>query len=158
MANDTFRIWAREYPYPSKFQMTRVPNIVCELKTMSGRTVADYNGWKYGDTTIQWTCLENDVMDDLAAIANQSEFEFTFVDIDRNVKTINAIKRSLSYSKVRYKNDGEIVWEDVTLELSFPDCYGNNSRSRGEDDGLTKSADIEDGSENRRVSSGNRPE
>ena len=120
---DTFKINAMEFPYPEKFQMSKVPNIVCALRTMSGKDVADVNGWKYADTSISWSALEDTDIGHLAWMTSMPTFTITFLDPWDGTVTVNAINRGLSHSKTRFKNGGKFVFEDVTLDLSFPDCY-----------------------------------
>lgn len=109
-------------PYPNSFKMERVPNKVAELTTMSGRNIADINGWKYSDTTLQWdTLLDQDLQNLLDAISSFS-FTLKFNDIDGE-HIVNAILTSRVNTKSRYKRGGEIVWRDVNITLSFPDCY-----------------------------------
>lgn len=109
-------------PYPEKFTMTKVPYITAEYTTMAGNTVADINGWKYADTTITWAALEtNDLNALIDATAGNSSFNITFVDTgDGATRTEEAILRSFSKSKVRYLHSGKIMWEDVSVSLSFP--------------------------------------
>ena len=40
-------------PYPNDLELQRVPNIVNEITTLTGKVVADVNGWRYGDTELK---------------------------------------------------------------------------------------------------------
>lgn len=110
-------------PYPNDFTMEKVPNRVAEIKTLSGRTIADINGWKYANTTLKWdTLLDSDLQNLLTAISDDT-FTFTFKDIDNQTYTIEAELESRVNTKTRYKRNGDIVWKDVNVTISFPDCY-----------------------------------
>lgn len=114
------------FPYPTKFSMQRVPNIVAEMRTMSGRDVADVNGWKWADTTINWGAMPPDEAYSLCSSLHSGRsgsFAIVFKDIDQQVKTVNAILKSFTYGRMKYQNDGKAVFEDIAATLSFPDCY-----------------------------------
>lgn len=112
-----------DIPYPNDFQLQRVPNIVNEITTLTGKVVADVNGWRYGDTDLNWdTLLDGDLQNLLAAIANSS-FQVKFYDIDGVEHTVNAILRNRANIKTPMFHRGVTVWRDVSIQLSFPDCY-----------------------------------
>ena len=112
-----------QVPYPNDFEMEQVPNIVGEIITMSGRTIADINGWKYADTTLQWgTLLDEDLHNLLNAISVPS-FNITFTDIDGTTKTVEAIFRGITHTKTPLFNNGVVVWQNIQVALSFPACY-----------------------------------
>lgn len=109
-------------PYPNDFRMEKVPNKVATLTLMNGKTISDVNGWKYADATLQWdTLLETDLQNLLNAIS-ENEFVMSFNDID-GAHSINAVLESRVNTKTRYKHNGDIVWKDINVKLSFPDCY-----------------------------------
>lgn len=113
---------ARQVPYPNDFQMQKTPNKVASLTTLSGKTICDINGWKYENTKLKWdTLLETDLQNLLSSISG-NEFQLTFTDID-GPQTVNAVLESRINTKTRYKHNGAIVWKDVEVEVSFPDCY-----------------------------------
>lgn len=110
-------------PYPNNFTLQKVPNIVNEMQTLTGKTVADVNGWKYGDVDLQWdTLLDADLQNLLAAISSNT-FEVTFKDIDGIEHTVNAVFKGRTNVKTPMFHKGVTVWNDVTVQLSFPDCY-----------------------------------
>lgn len=112
-----------EVPYPNDFQLQRVPNIVNEMTTLTGKVVADVNGWHYGDTDLTWgTLLDGDLQNLLAAISSSS-FPVKFKDIDGLEHTVNAILRNRANIKTPIFHRGATVWRDVSIQLSFPDCY-----------------------------------
>lgn len=111
-------------PYPNGFTMTRVPNKVAEYTTMSGKTLADVNGWKYDKTSMEWGTLLNEHLQILLQAVNDMEFQLEFEDIDGEIKTIKAITESTVAVKTRATVNGKIVWKDISLSVSFPDCYG----------------------------------
>ena len=41
-----------DIPYGNDLTLQRVPNIVNEMQTLTGKTVADINGWKYADVEL----------------------------------------------------------------------------------------------------------
>lgn len=119
---DYITINGKSIPYPNDFQMKKVPNKVATLTTMSGRTISDINGWKYDDTTLSWdTLIEGDLNNLLSAISD-NEFQMTFADIDGN-HTVTAVLESRVNTKTRFKQNGQIVWKDISVVISFPDCY-----------------------------------
>lgn len=109
-------------PYPNDFQMKRILNKVGTITTLSGKQISDFNGYKYADTTLQWdTLLDTDLQNLLHALEDW-EFSITFSDID-GAHTYNAIPESRVSTKSRFKHNGNIVWKDIQLTVSFPDCY-----------------------------------
>lgn len=112
-----------EVPYPNNFSPSRVPNIVNEMVTLTGKVVADVNGWRYGDIELAWdTLLDSDLQNLLAAIADPS-FTVTFRDIDGVEHTVNAVLKGRANVKTPIFYNGATVWKDVKVPLSFPDCY-----------------------------------
>ena len=110
-------------PYPNDFTLQKVPNIVNEMTTLTGKVVADINGWRYADTTLEWdTLLDADLQNLLTAIST-NEFQISFTDIDGNDHTINAVFRGRANVKTPMFHNGVTVWKDVKITLSFPDCY-----------------------------------
>ena len=113
----------RDVPYPNDFQLQKVPNIVNEMTTLTGKTVADVNGWKYADTELSWgTLLDEDLQNLLDAIS-ESMFEVTFNDIDGLSHTVTAVFKGRANVKTPLFNNGATIWKDVSVTLSFPDCY-----------------------------------
>ena len=112
-----------DIPYPNDFQLQKVPNIVNEITTLTGKVVADVNGWRYGDTTLSWgTLLDGDLQNLLAAIS-ASSFTVTFKDIDGVDHSVTAVLRNRANVKTPMFHRGKTVWRDVSVQLSFPDCY-----------------------------------
>ena len=112
-----------DIPYPNDFQLQRVPNIVNEMTTLTGKVVADVNGWHYGDTDLTWnTLLDGDLQNLLAAISSSS-FPVKFKDIDGLEHTVNAVLKNRANIKTPMFHRGATVWRDVSIQLSFPDCY-----------------------------------
>ena len=120
---DTMTIDYTAFPYPSKFTMVKAPNIVCEYTTMGGDIRADVNGFRWEDTTLEWSSLEQSDLSALSAIADQHTFDIQFKDATQQVKTVTAINRGMSFSKMRYLNNGNYVFEDVKLALTFPEVF-----------------------------------
>lgn len=112
-----------DIPYGNGFAPQKVPNIINEMVTLTGKTVADVNGWKYGDIELRWdTLLDQDLQNLLAAIS-ANEFTVTFKDIDGEDHTVNAVFKGRANVKTPMFHNGRTVWKDVTVQLSFPDCY-----------------------------------
>ena len=110
-------------PYPNNFTLQKVPNIVNEMTTLTGKVVADINGWKYADADLAWdTLLDEDLQSLLAAISAPS-FQISFYDIDGTEHNINAVFRGRINVKTPMFYNGATVWKDVSIMLSFPDCY-----------------------------------
>lgn len=119
---DYITINNQQIPYPNGFKMSRMPNKVATLTTMNGNTICDINGWKYETQTFQWdTLLEADLNALLQAVS-QNEFSMTFVDID-GTHTVTAVLESRVSTKTRYRCNGQILWRDINMTLSFPTCY-----------------------------------
>lgn len=113
----------KSVPYPNGFTMAKVPNIVNEITTLTGKVVADINGWRYADTEMKWdTLLDTDLSNLLTAISD-STFQITFEDIDGEAHTINAVLKGRTNVKTPLFKDNETIWKDVSINLSFPDCY-----------------------------------
>ena len=112
-----------EIPYPNNFSPSKVPNVVNEMTTLTGKVVADVNGWRYGDTDLTWdTLLDSDLQNLLSAIS-ESSFPITFLDIDGVQHTVTAVLKGRSNVKTPIFNNGVTVWKDITVPLSFPECY-----------------------------------
>lgn len=116
------KVNGRSIPYPNDFTMKKEDHIVGEIKTASGATYADVNGWSYADTTLQWDTL---LGDDLETLLTEMSGTFTleFVNITGGLESVRAFRRSLEYQKTEIMHDGSVVWRDVTMEVSFPDAY-----------------------------------
>jgi len=114
----------QQLPYPNDFSLQKVPNIVNEMTTLTGKVVADINGWRYGDTELKWdTLLDSDLQNLLAAVSAPT-FQVSFYDIDGTEHTINAVFKGRANVKTPMFYNNATVWKDVSITLSFPDCYG----------------------------------
>lgn len=112
-----------EIPYPNDFELQKVPNIVNEMTTLTGKVIADVNGWRYGDTDLTWgTLLDQDLQNLLSAISDSS-FPVKFYDIDGVEHTVTAVLRGRANVKTPHFRNGAIIWKNVSISLSFPDCY-----------------------------------
>lgn len=113
----------QQIPYPNDFAPQKVPNIVNEMTTLTGKVVADINGWRYADTSLQWdTLLDEDLQNLLTAISSPS-FEVTFLDIDGTEQTVSAVLKGRANVKTPLYNNGATIWKEISIDLSFPDCY-----------------------------------
>ena len=113
----------KQVPYPNGFTLAKVPNIVNEMTTLTGKVVADINGWRYADTELKWdTLLDEDLQNLLTAIAD-NEFQITFTDIDGESHTVSAVLKGRTNVKTPLFKDNETIWKNVSINLSFPDCY-----------------------------------
>ena len=120
---DYMNINGYDIPYPNDFSPSKVPNVVNEMVTLTGKVVADVNGWRYGDVTLSWdTLLDADLQNLMAAISDPW-FTVTFKDIDGAEHTVNAVLKGRANVKTPIFYNGATVWKDVTVPLSFPDCY-----------------------------------
>lgn len=109
-------------PYPNDFTMKKVPRIVSEIETLNGTIIADVDGWKYAETTLQWdTLLDADLQNLLAAIS-ANIFPITFKDID-GTKTVQAILTEQTNVKTPLFKDGVLIWSDIQVGLAFPECF-----------------------------------
>lgn len=120
---DYMTINGHSVPYPNSLQLTKEPNIVNEIKTLTGKIIADVNGWRYADTTLEWdTLLAND-LDNLLEAISQNKFEISFVDIDGVEHTVNATLKGRANVKTPIFEPGRVLWQDIKVTLTFPDCY-----------------------------------
>ncbi len=109
-------------PYPNDFQMRKVPNIVAEINTLNGTTIADVNGWKYDDATLKWdTLVDADLVNLINAIAGYT-FPVVFEDLD-GTHTETAVLRSRLNTKTPLMHNGVILWKDIEVTLGFPTCH-----------------------------------
>ena len=116
-------ITGEQIPYPNGLTLQKVPNIVNEMTTLTGKVVADINGWKYGDTELEWdTLLDEDLQSLLAAISAPT-FTVSFYDIDGTEHSVSAVFKGRANVKTPMFHNGLTVWKDVSITLSFPDCY-----------------------------------
>ena len=121
---DYITINGQNLPYPKQFTMKRTPNIVCQYRTMSGKDYADVNGWKWADTTITWDALYPEDLNRLiTAVQSSSSFTIAFIDAGGNARSANAILTGFGHSKSLVKIKGSYYWQNVSIDLMFPDCY-----------------------------------
>lgn len=117
----------KAYPHPKDFAMQSVPNIVSSITTMSGKNLADVNGWVYSDVTLSWEWIDAAVLVDLINDTDpiQGTFDFTFDDMKSGTrKTIKAIRTGVGGQKLAaITPDGKVQWTGIQMSLSFPDCY-----------------------------------
>lgn len=113
-----------QIPYPNSFTLQKVPNIVNEMTTLTGKVVADVNGWRYADTELVWDTLLDEDLQNLLSAIQYNTFQVSFYDIDGTQQTINAVFKGRANVKTPMFYNGATVWKDVSITLSFPDCYG----------------------------------
>lgn len=113
----------QKIPYPNDFTLQKVPNIINEMTTLTGKIVADINGWRYGDTDLEWdTLLDEDLQNLLSAISDPS-FTISFKDIDGAEHSVTAVFKGRANVKTPMFYQNMTVWKNVSVSLSFPDCY-----------------------------------
>lgn len=115
-----------QYPHPIDFAMQKTPNIVSTIKTMSGKSISDVNGWKYDDVQLKWEWISETVLRSLlSATADGEIFTFGFCDPETGaLKTVNAYRTSSTCMETRsLDTSGNAVWKNIQIEFSFPDCY-----------------------------------
>jgi hypothetical protein len=120
------KINGKDFPHPLDFEMSTQPNITSQLTTMSGRNIADVNGWTYADMTLKWQWLESKDLNELIRETDpmQGSFTFTFDDITTGQpNTVNAIRTSFGGQRLPVVDKGKTVWVDIEMSISFPDCY-----------------------------------
>ena len=110
-------------PYPKAFEMRKEPNIVCELTTMTGSKVADVNGWRWADTTIEWGALYQEDLTLLLQATASPTLTIAFENMSGGTTTVNAILKGFVGKRTLAVYDGDTVWEGVAIAVSFPDCY-----------------------------------
>lgn len=123
---DYLKINGKEFPYGNDFTMTKVPNIVNEIVTLSGETIADINGWKFADTELNWDYLKHEELIDVLDETNPTKgtFDLTFIDSDQEEVTVKALRKGNSVTKTQFKENGtQIVWTGIKMSISFPGCY-----------------------------------
>ena len=120
------KINGKDFPHPLDFEMSTQPNITSQLTTMSGRNIADVNGWTYADMTLSWQWLESNDLNTLIRETDpmHGSFTFTFDDITTGKpNTVNAIRLSFGGKRLPVVDNGKTVWVDIQMSISFPDCY-----------------------------------
>lgn len=121
---DYIRLNGIEFPYPNGFTMQREANIVSSITTMTGRIIADVNGWRYRAQTLNWGVLMPDKLQQLMDIVAGVEFDLTFIDGTEGEKTIKAIATSSTLRKtIHHFENGVPIFNDVSMEVTFPDAY-----------------------------------
>ena len=110
-------------PFPPAFQLEKAPVIVNEMMTMDGGTVGELLGWKYTDTTLEWSAMDPDDYADLKDfLANRYRCyiqAFPFENDPPSQINEPVEIRGLSCSRMRYMNDGQFVCEGVQLKVEF---------------------------------------
>lgn len=122
---DFIQINGKRIPYPNDFTMNKTANIVNEITTMTGDVIADINGWRYADTTLKWDFLYETELQNLMTETDplNGTFALTFSDVESGTLTVNAYRRSRITVKTRYKENGNIVFTGIELNVTFPDAY-----------------------------------
>ena len=113
-------------PYSNSLSLQKVPNIVNEITTLTGKIVADVNGWRYADTDLNWDTLLNRDLENLLSAISDNAVPITFLDIDGVTHTVNAVLKGRANVKTPIFVNGDILWKNVTVSLTFPDCYEGN--------------------------------
>ena len=93
---------------------------------MSGKTIADINGWTYADMKLSWEFIESETLIDLMQETDpmRGSFLFTFDDITTGLQsTVNAIRTDIGGRRLAVRENGKTVWVDIQMSISFPDCY-----------------------------------
>lgn len=121
---DYLRINGYDLPYPKSFELHKEPNIVCELTTMTGRRIADVNGWRYADTTIEWGSLYEEDLSDLIQAVSTPDLTIRFKDMEGETVTVDAILKGFTGKRTLAIYEEKAVWEGVAIAVSFPACYG----------------------------------
>ena len=124
---DYLKINGVKIPFSNGFTMKQVPNLVNEVVLMNGSTQADINGWKYEDTTLKWDYLKESEL--LALLSGtdpiRGTFNLSFYEPGSNgYKTVKALRKGRVLVKTRYKENGEIIWTGIEIDLTFPEAYG----------------------------------
>ncbi len=120
------QINGKDFPHPKDFQMSVEPNLTSKLVTMSGKTIADINGWTYADMKLSWEFMESEQLIDLIQETDpmRGSFLFTFDDITTGLQsTVNAIRTDIGGRRLAVRENGKTVWVDIQMSISFPDCY-----------------------------------
>lgn len=120
------KINGKDFPHPKNFQMSTVPNLTAQLTTMSGKNIADINGWKYDDMKLTWEWIESSQLVELMRETDpmQGAFTFTFDDIaSGQPTTVSAIRTGVGGKRLAVTDNGKTVWVDIQMNVSFPDCY-----------------------------------
>lgn len=116
-----------ELPYPKSLELQVVPNIVNEIHTMSGKTLYDINGWKYADTTIEWGSLYPEMLERLIHVVEDGptcdSLTMEFIQPDGTTKEITVVIKNFKKAKTLVRYGDDYVWEGVSLQVSFPECY-----------------------------------
>ena len=117
---------SEQLPYPKTFEMQVVPNIVNEIHTMSGNVLYDVNGWKYADTTIEWGTLYPEMLERLIQVVNKAKVNDLFIeyiDPKGEAKPVKTVIRNFKKAKTLARYGSDYVWEGVSLQLTFPECF-----------------------------------
>lgn len=123
---DYIQINGQSFPYPNDFTMSKVANITNELVTMTGKTIADVNGWKYADQTLKWDYLGETQLQSILQLTDPvtvGTFTLEFTDPENGLVSVNAFRRSGITVKTRFKENGNIVFSGIELTFAFPDAY-----------------------------------
>lgn len=123
---DYIKVNGNSIPYANDVAMATEPNIVSEIVTLAGNTIADINGWKYSDITLSWDMLHRSDLDTLLNETNPMDgtFDFTFIDALEGEKTIKALRVGGVQTKTPFVDaDGSILWTGISISLKFPECY-----------------------------------
>lgn len=128
---DTFKMGLNlehmfEFPYPNGLTLKRENEIASEVKAANGTVYADIVGWRFADTTFNWSTLDDNQLSDLIWLTGEGgSVLMQIVDpfIGQEV-TLEAVRISVIATKTRLKDKNDkIVWKDVSCEFRFPRCY-----------------------------------
>lgn len=118
---DYITINGKSIPYPNGFSPKKTAKKANAVTTLSGKDIADIIGHKYETTTMKWDTLVDQDLSNLIQALSADTFSVTFADME-GTHTVNAVLESSLTVKSQFRNNGNIVWRDISVEISFPDC------------------------------------
>ena len=107
---------------PNDFTPAREDVYAAEITTCTGKLIADRIGWKYADMTLKWDMLPQSQLAVLLALGGT--FSLKFTDVNGTTVTEDVISKGIQSTGTRVTDaDGNVIWRDVELGITFVDVH-----------------------------------
>lgn len=107
---------------PNDFTPERTDIYAGEITTMTGKKIADRIGWSYGDMTMQWDTLPEQMLYILLNMSGTCTLQF--LDADGVEHTENIVRTSAVHTATRDTSpEGNPLWKNVNVAIRFLDAH-----------------------------------
>ncbi len=114
---DYIKINGIEIMRPPQFRPMRQDLYKGDYTTCTGKQIRDRIGWKYGDMTLAWDALPQNMVDVLIGMSGVCTLEFD--DADGNIHEEQVVRNSLVALRHKYVQGGVVIWKNVSVNIVF---------------------------------------